>query len=313
MWFGLALDSRFSSVNRQVRMQMVGEIGSKEKGSLNVQISLKAMVPVIPKTPIARQELEEDLTRIRCVGLLNKPWNIKDEGLVRELVEGALNQFNHTVRCKPEKWTALVWRETYGFKPEGYRWASRTDKYIVSQFSKSVNPKDGYAVSDCDDFRTKQVLEMMIPILYPEKPTWVIVTVGNTVFGALMGDRPVDWGLLIYNVVARMVGLVSKGKPTMVCPFIFHLYKERQVLRAPELATYTLAMEMIKYDCTPDPEPLEWATIPSYSGSDRPRLTSTPEKSKKKKTPTKRRSESSTQRQDQDPEEPSASEVERNA
>ena len=151
-------------------MQMVGEIGRKEKGSVNVQVSFKAMVRVIPKTPIARRELEEDLTRIGCVGLLNKPWNIKDEGLVRELVEGAPNQFEHTVRCKLDKWTALVWREIYGFKPKTYGWASRTDKYIVRQFSKSVNPKDRYAVSDCDDFRAKQVLEFLIPILYLESP-----------------------------------------------------------------------------------------------------------------------------------------------
>ena len=150
------------------------------------------MVLVIPKTPIARRELEEDLTRIGCVGLLNKPWNIKDKGLVKELVEGAPNQFDHTVQCKSEKWTPLVWREIYGFKPETYGWASRIDKYIVGQFSKSVNPKDGYAVSDCDDFRAKQVLEFLIPILYPEKPTRVTVTVGNTIFGALLGDRPID-------------------------------------------------------------------------------------------------------------------------
>ena len=136
-------------------MQMVGEIGRKDKGSVNVQISLKALVPVVPKTPTVRRELEEDLERIGCTGLLNKLWNVKDEGLMRELVEGAPNQFDHTVRCRPEKWTALVWRETYGFKPEGYGWASRTDKYIVGQFSKSVNPKDGYAVSDCEDFRAK--------------------------------------------------------------------------------------------------------------------------------------------------------------
>ena len=111
-----------------------------------------------------------------------------------------------------------------------------------------------------------------------------------------------------------MVGLVSEGNPTMVCPFMFHLYKERQVLRSPELATYTLAMEMVKYDCTLDPEPNpEWATTPSHSGSGRPRPTSTSEKNRKKKTPTKRRGESSAQQQDQDPEEPSASEVERNA
>ena len=137
-------------------MQMVGEIGRKDKGSVNVQISLKALVPVVPKTMIARRELEEDLERIRCVGLLNKPWNIKDEGLVRELVERAPNQFDHTVQCKPEKWTALVWREAYGFKSEGYGWASRTDKYIVGQFSKSENPKDGYAISDCEDFRANR-------------------------------------------------------------------------------------------------------------------------------------------------------------
>ena len=152
MWSGLAFGSRFPSTSRWVRMQMAGEIGRKEKGSVNVQISLKALVPVIPKTPTARRELEEDLMRIGCAGLLNKPWNIKDKEMVRELVEGAPNQFDHTVRCRPKKWTAMVWRETYRFKPEGYGWASRTDKYIVGQFSKSVNPKDGNAISDCNDF-----------------------------------------------------------------------------------------------------------------------------------------------------------------
>ena len=234
--------------------------------------------------------------------------------MVRELVERAPNQFDHTIRCKLEKWTALIWRETYGFKSEGYGWASQTDKYIIGQFSKSVNPKDGYVVSDCDDFRAKHVLEFLIPILYLEKPTRVIVTVGNTVFGALLRNRPVDWGLLIYDVVTQMVRLVSKRKPTMVCPFMFHLYKERQVLRSPKLATYTLAMEMVKYDYTSDPESNpERALIPSHSRFGRPRPISTPERSRKKKTPTKRRGESSAQQQDQDPEEPSASGVERNA
>ena len=81
-----------------------------------------------------------------------------------------------------------------------------------------MNPKDGYAVSDCEDFRAKQVLEFLIPILYSEKPTRVTVIVGNKIFRALLGDQPVDWGLLIYDVVGRMVRLVLKGKPTMVCP-----------------------------------------------------------------------------------------------
>ena len=48
----------FPSAVRRVRMQMVGEIGRKDKGAVNVQISLKALVPDVPKTPTARQESE---------------------------------------------------------------------------------------------------------------------------------------------------------------------------------------------------------------------------------------------------------------
>ena len=231
---------------------------------------------------------------------------------MRELVQGAPNQFDLTVRGKPERWTALAWLETYGFKSEGYGWASRTDKYIVGQFSKSMNPKDGYVVSDCEDFRTKQVLEFLILILYPKKPTRVTIIVGNTIFGALLGDQPIDWGLLIYDVVAKMVGLVSKDKPIMVCPYMFHLYKERQVLQSSELATYTLAMEMVKYDCTLEPE-LEPNPTPSQSGSKRQQPTLTPERKKKRKTSANKQGESSAPPQDPSMDEPSASEVEQNA
>ena len=157
-------------------------------------------------------------------------------------------------------------------------------------------------------------MEFLISILYPEKPIRVTVMVGNTVFGALMGDRLVDWRLLIHNVVACMVGLVSKGKPTMVCPFMFHLYKERHVFRSSELATYTLAMEMVKYDCTPDPEQNpEQNPTPSQSGSERPRPTLMPEKRRKQNTPTNKQGESSALPRDQNLDKPSTSEVERNA
>ena len=54
MWFGLAFGSKFPSESRWIRMQMAREIGRKEKGSVNVQISLKELVPVIPKIPTAR-------------------------------------------------------------------------------------------------------------------------------------------------------------------------------------------------------------------------------------------------------------------
>ena len=70
--------------------------------------------------------------------------------------------------------------------------ASRTDRFINGKFSGWVNPKDGYAVVYCKETRARRVLEFLVPLLYPEKPTRVKITVGNTIFGALSGQRLVD-------------------------------------------------------------------------------------------------------------------------
>ena len=108
--------------------------------------------------------------------------------MVRELTKGAPNQYEGTIRARPETWGAERWREAYGFNIGGERFASWTDKFIGGKFRNVANPKDGFAIADCEDSRAKKVLEFLIPILYPEKPTRVTVTVGNTIFGALLGE-----------------------------------------------------------------------------------------------------------------------------
>ena len=155
-------------------------------------LTLKSVVPAIPKEPEERAHLEEDLTRIRCIGLLSKPWAVKDERMVRELTKGAPNQYEGIVLARSETWGAERWREAYGFSIGGEGFASRTNKFIGGKFRNAANPKDGFAIADCEDSRAKRVLEFLIPILYPEKPTRVTVTVGNTIFGALLGERKVD-------------------------------------------------------------------------------------------------------------------------
>ena len=75
--------------------------------------------------------------------------------------------------------------------------ASQIDKFTNGQFQNLANSKDGFAINDCEDIQARWVLEFLISILYPIKPTQVIVIVGNTIFEALFGDRLVDWGLVI--------------------------------------------------------------------------------------------------------------------
>ena len=79
----------------------------------------------------------------------------------------------------------------------GEGFVSQIDKFIGKKFQNAANPKDGFAIADCEDSKAKRVLEFLILILYLEKPTWVMVTIGNTIFGALLGERKVDWGIVL--------------------------------------------------------------------------------------------------------------------
>ena len=85
-----------------------------------------------------------------------------------------------------------MWAEVYNFLKEGRGQALQTDKYATCKFSTPVNPKDGYAIADCEDPKERRVLEFVVLIMYPEKPTRITMTMSNTIFGALSRARKVS-------------------------------------------------------------------------------------------------------------------------
>ena len=109
-----------------------------------------------------------------------------------ELMREKDNRWHGTVRQASKKSTSMEWQKVYRIPRQGEGMASRTDCFIDGKFFTCVNPKDGYVVSKCKDARARRVLEFLVPILYPEKPTRVTIKVGNTIFGALSEERPVD-------------------------------------------------------------------------------------------------------------------------
>ena len=152
-------------------------------------MSLWTVTPSIPENPIALVELKEDLRIMRWAGLLERPWALKREELVRELLlPERSNIFDTTVRDRPQLWTAELWRESYGFPSGGAGLANRMDGYIEGRFIHQVDPKDGHAVEDCRNDRQRRMLEFLVPIVHPDKPTRVTITIGNTLFGALDGE-----------------------------------------------------------------------------------------------------------------------------
>ena len=259
MWSGLereTCEGGFGS--RRVKIDMAPMTGK-------TPLILRSVVPAIPKETGERAYLEEDLTRIGCIGLLNKPYTVKEEKMVRELIVGAPNQYEGTVRARPETWDAGRWREAYGFGTGGEGFAFRTDKFIGGKFRNAANPKDGFAIADCEDSRAKRVLEFLISIFYPEKPTRVTVMVGNTIFGALLEERKVDWGILLQAVVTKLVDGVRKFKATPIGPYLFHLYKGQELLNGEEMVAYEIGLDLFKYDCTPDPDPDQGQNSPTRS------------------------------------------------
>ena len=182
---------------------------------------LKAVVPGVPKSV---KDREEDLRRIGCDGFLDRPWGLRMEDMVVELLGDKDNCWHGTVCQAPEKWMAKEWRKVYGFGRGGEGMASRTDRFIDGMFSGRVNPKDGYAVVDCKDPRAKRVLEFLVPLLYPEKPMRVTITVGNTIFGALSRERLVDSGIVVKDLVQRLLSGMGKSNATLICPYVVHLY-----------------------------------------------------------------------------------------
>ena len=155
-------------------------------------MALKAVVLGVSKSVRGWELLEEDLRRIGCHGFMGRLWGLRMEDMVVELLGDKDNRWHGTVRQALEKLTVKEWRKVYGFGRGGEGMASRTDRFIDGMFSGQVNPKDSYTVVDCKDPRAKRVLEFLVLLLYPEKPTRVTIMVGNTIFGALSGERPVD-------------------------------------------------------------------------------------------------------------------------
>ena len=126
--------------------------------------------------------------------------------------------------------------------------ASRTDQFIYGKFLVRVNPKDGFVVADCKKARAMRVLEFLVPLLYPEKPTRVTITVGNTIFGALSGERPIDWRIVVKDLVQRLLSKMAKSKATPIYPYVFHLYHSHEVLLPAEKKEYMIKEALLKHN-----------------------------------------------------------------
>ena len=118
---------------------------------------------------------------------------------------------------------------------------------MEGKFSTQINPKDGHIVVDCVDPRERRVLEFIVLILYLEKLTRIIVTVANTIFGALFGARKVSWGLMMQELVDKLVFKLKKEKPSPISPYLFYFYHRFECLREGEIEMLETTRYMLEF------------------------------------------------------------------
>ena len=94
---------------------------------------------------------------------------------------------------------------------------------------------------ECRDAQNHRLLEFIVSIIHLDEPTQVTRTIGNTIFGALDGERLVDREMVFMDLIHKLVGGAGKAKPTPVCPFLFHLYESQGLLTEEEEIDYRAA------------------------------------------------------------------------
>ena len=115
-----------------------------EKDVLHISVLTQVVVLGIPRLLKERKNLEKYLKKMGCQELLARPWNLKDQGFVRELIMRPPNQNEHTMKSKPSQWTVTLWKEVYCFSKVGASLVSRTNNVLNNKFKNLTDPKDKF-------------------------------------------------------------------------------------------------------------------------------------------------------------------------
>ena len=81
-----------------------------------ILILMKPLILAIPTDDEELRELRQDLRAKGCEGLLDKPWNIQLDVVLRKFRFERGNQWEGTKRRDPENWTVDTWARVYGFQ-----------------------------------------------------------------------------------------------------------------------------------------------------------------------------------------------------
>jgi hypothetical protein len=201
------------------------------------KIPEKRILPAIPMHAGDFEELIKDLKTIGCSGLFGRVWDVQDADMLAEIGGGAMEDaFRTTIRAKFGNWTREHWRETYNFpdREEDLEAGGKGDTEWVKDRFTYLSDHDGFKVTDCVNPREQRLLEYVVPILNPEKPTTLTVTLAREILSALHRRKKINWAYLVHRNIQKMARTMGSKKGCALAPFLYHLYEKNGCITSTE-------------------------------------------------------------------------------
>ena len=123
------------------------------------------------------KQLEDDLIRMGCVGLYEKPWIFQKGRAATELLPPGTPREVH--RANPLTWTRALWRDVYSFAEEDW-------KPVIHRELLDKHLSNSYDVSECyhsEQFKNPRLRRIVGGSHYattPGNPKWWVLHISCT-------------------------------------------------------------------------------------------------------------------------------------
>ena len=115
-------------------------------------------------------------------------------------------------------------------QPWGFDKKGQGDSDWVKDRFTSLSEKDGFRVEDCRIGREKRLLQFLVPIFSPDKPTTIVIKLAKCIYSALLHGKKVGWGIIVQEMAKKEALKIGGAKGCPLTPFLYHLYSHHRCL-----------------------------------------------------------------------------------
>jgi hypothetical protein len=194
---------------------------------LGVKYVAKALCPRLPPKGDRRDRLLRNLRVMRCESLMDIPWTYTSDEMVEEVATGRPpRQFTGTLRADPSQWTEREIGATFHLDTGGAGLLARAyNANYQDWFKCKPCNTEGWGYRDAKEEELQDILMLLVPLIRPNKPTRVTISVAATIIDCLYRKHHTLWVELLRETISKEVKNLEGGKTASYLPgYVVYMY-----------------------------------------------------------------------------------------